>query len=568
MARQSKGKGPKGFTSFAMHSTDSKSKNTFAKLAAERSSHAAFSMESTQPDQLDPETAAKRILRQALDSPTVAGLAAPTVDQVESEFKSLGVTTVPLTGTNVVKFRQYVKDVPVYGSLVSVELGDRNETISLNSNLATPDIKASTAKVAPQEILKTVAERAGLGRSMPSSRPILNYYLDAKGKWHLAYIVENVRIQKRSKTGDRGPKGSAGLATLVYDYVVDAISGRVIAELPRTPSVSAAAARAIAAALEKAFDELGQQREFGVEVAGSQKRMRDSSLNIETYDFNFGDPELQSARLPGAIFAPPWKPAAVSAHVNAAIVATFLRQVLKRNNIDDQGGRIVSTVNCVVRRDSPGEKVWLNAFWDGSQMVYGQAKFSGTLRSLASALDVVAHELFHGVTGATARLEYRNETGALNESYSDIFGIIVSNLAEPDMDKWNWLIGDGISSGLSALRDFQNPTKFGQPKHMAQFVRTTKDEGGVHTNSGIHNYAAHKIMIAKDPGGSYLFNPTDLAAMFYVGLTQQLSRQSTFSDSRRAVLLATRSLFRNLPQAELERRVAAVEKGFSAAGIR
>ena len=89
---------------------------------------------------------------------------------------------------------------------------------------------------------------------------------------------------------------------------------------------------------------------------------------------------------------------------------------------------------------------------------------------------------------------------------------------------------------------------------------------GVHINSGIHNYAAYKIMTTKGPQGP-LFKPAELAAMFYVALTQILSRLSTFANSRSAVISATRSLFRNLPQAQLDARVAAVEKGFRAAGI-
>ena len=91
--------------------------------------------------------------------------------------------------------------------------------------------------------------------------------------------------------------------------------------------------------------------------------------------------------------------------------------MLKRNNIDNMGGRVVSTVNCVVKafEKPPGSDVWRNAFWDGAQMLYGQELVDGNLRSLASSLSVVAHELFHGVTGATARLIYLGETGALNE---------------------------------------------------------------------------------------------------------------------------------------------------------
>jgi len=186
-------------------------------------------------------------------------------------------------------------------------------------------------------------------------------------------------------------------------------------------------------------------------------------------------------------------------------------------------------------------------------------------------LDVVAHELFHGVTGHTARLDYQGETGALNESYSDIFGTIISNRTKPSIAKWDWLIGDGISSARKALRDMQDPTRFGQPKQMKKFKRfplkRESDEGGVHINSGIHNFAAFRVMSATRRG-VFVFKPTELAAMFYVALTQQLSRQSTFADSRRGVVLATRSLFRELPQKQIDARVAAVEAGFEAAGIK
>ena len=89
----------------------------------------------------------------------------------------------------------------------------------------------------------------------------------------------------------------------------------------------------------------------------------------------------------------------------------------------------------------------------------------------------------------------------------------------------------------------------------------------MHFNSGIHNFAAFKVMTANDRG-AFIFKPDELAAMFYVALTQQLSRQSTFADSRRGVVLATRSLFRRLPQKQIDIRVAAVEAGFEAAGIK
>jgi Zn-dependent metalloprotease len=524
-----------GFKSLAMHVTETKGRDTFAALRAERP--VSFSLTASQPENLDPESAAKRILEHALASEAMPSLVAPKVDGTESSFKSLGVETVPLTGTSIVKFRQQVRDIPVYGSLISVELGDNNEVVSLNSNLAKPDVASYVAKISPQDALKRVASEAGYGRELPQVTPSLNLYCDAKGKWHLAYIVENVRSRKSDKATKAAPKYET---PLVYDYVVDALTGALVAELPRTPTM----------AEETGVDELGNTKTFGVDVNGNKKLLRDPTLNIETYDFEFRDPEVLGSSLPGTLVAHPFSSAAVSAHANATAVATFLRDVLKRNNIDNKGGRMISTVNCVVKRfENPsGSKIWLNAFWDGNQMVYGQAPLKGELKSLSSSLTVVAHELFHGVTGTTSRLVYQSETGALNESYSDIFGI-----------------------GIEALRDMRDPTRFNQPKVMKNYRvlpnTPNGDNGGVHTNSGIHNFAAFNVMTAKN-GDEFMFKPAELAAMYYVALTQQLSRQSTFADSRRGVVLVTRSLFRTLPQDQIDARVAAVEAGFDTAGIK
>jgi Zn-dependent metalloprotease len=262
----------------------------------------------------------------------------------------------------------------------------------------------------------------------------------------------------------------------------------------------------------------------------------------------------------------------VSAHANASVVARYLREVLKRNAIDNKGGRIVSFINCVVEGDAERGKKWENAVWDGRRMLYGQTRDrKGKLRSFASNLDVVAHEFFHGVSGATARLEYEGETGALNESYSDIFGILISNWERRGKRaEWDWNLGENLLKNCKAQRNFRDPELCQQPKRYSDYRRTFTehhDKGGVHTNSGIHNYAAYTVMTAVDRDGDYLFEPRDLAAMFYVALSQHLSRQATFSDSRRAVVLAARSYFRHLPAKYLNQRVAAVEAGFAAAGI-
>jgi Zn-dependent metalloprotease len=540
----------RGFQVLAMHVTEKRGRRAFEALRADRPASNTFALADSLPKNLDPESAAKRILAHAFASRAMPSLTAPKVEDEESGFRSLGVETVPLTGTKVVKFRQQIRGIPVFASLVSVELDDDNELVSLNSSLARPDLPSYVARISPLDALKRIAVRAGYGRKLPDGVPVLNLFLDHSGNWRLAYIVEDVRSR---------PKGKAKhQIALVFDYVIDALNGKLVAELPRTPAVRHGTA--------SARNELGRMQTFNIEIKDGKRVMRDAVLNIETHDFAYRDPV--DGKLPGHLAASPWSPAAVSAHTHAAVVATFLRKVLKRNNIDNMGGCVVSTVNCVVRQfeEPPGSDVWRNAFWDGAQMLYGQELVDGQLRSLASALSVVAHELFHGVTGATARMIYVGETGALNESYSDIFGTLIANGARPDIAKWDWEIGCGV-----AIRNMRDPTLHRQPKLMKDFINvplTPKDDlGAVHFNSGIHNYAAFNVMSAND-GRKFIFRPHELAAMFYIALTQQLSRQSTFADSRRGVVLATRSLFRRLPEKQIERRVEAVEAGFDAAGIR
>ncbi len=232
---------------------------------------------------------------------------------------------------------------------------------------------------------------------------------------------------------------------------------------------------------------------------------------MHTFDFGFGNVDALVSKLPGQYVGnppEPWDSAAISAHANTADVLKFFSTVLHRNGVDNLGGPVRSTINCVEEDDT---QEWDNATWYRKQMMYGQSKVNGKLRSWALAKDIVGHELTHGITDYTARIEYLGESGALNESYSDIFGVIVANIGEPDVKKWNWLIGEGVMEGEKALRDMRRPEKFEQPSHMNDYRKLPKtaagDWGGVHINSGIHNKAAYNLLTAKDTKGKYLLKP-------------------------------------------------------------
>jgi len=182
----------------------------------------------------------------------------------------------------------------------------------------------------------------------------------------------------------------------------------------------------------------------------------------------------------------------------------FYDKVLQRNSIDDQGMPLKATVHF--------DKDYDNAFWNGEQMVFGDG--DGTLfNRFTISLDVIGHELTHGVTDATAKLIYQGQSGALNESISDVFGCMIKQYSlHQTSDKADWLIGAGLlAKGVhgKALRSMKNPGtayddpqlgKDPQPATMSKYVTTQSDNGGVHINSGIPNRAFY--LVASALGGN------------------------------------------------------------------
>ncbi len=514
---------------------------------------------------LDAENVARRYINTALASSEVPDFTVTEVNGQPSEFKSLGVENIHFTETQTVKFRQYYRKIPVYGSLITVELEKDNELVSINSALGDPVNVDPLASVSPSQALQVVCEAASYGKQYLDAIPQLNYYYNAeKHRWQLVYIVENI-LRKGEKTNSLvGPS-----VPEVVDYVIDAHSGELIAELPRTQTVDVPFT-------ETATDGLGESRQISglKNQQSSLKRLRDRVNKVHTQDFTFQDISANNALFPGKdVENPPspWDVNAISAHANAEAVAQFIKNVLMRDSLDNRGSIIISSINCIDSFDSDAAnpREWQNAAWlpDRKQMVYGQRLVGGKLVSYAVALDVVAHELIHGLTDSTARLVYQYESGAMNESYSDIFGIIVSNFNNSNINNWNWQMGEELSNSGIPLRDLSNPRRRGQPDHMRDYFRTEirDDNGGVHTNSGIHNKAAFNILTAKNSSGTNLFDAVTVARLFYLALTQDLSRTSGFSDSRRGVLRWAGSLFRNDPNRTAKQQ--AIAKAFSDVGI-
>jgi Zn-dependent metalloprotease/subtilisin family serine protease len=221
-----------------------------------------------------------------------------------------------------------------------------------------------------------------------------------------------------------------------------------------------------------------------------------------------------------------------NAHDFARAVYDYYWNTHSRNSYDDLGAIIRSTAHY-------GQN-YQNAFWNGVQMVYGDG---------FPVKDVVAHELTHAITERTANLEYRWQSGALNESFSDIFGAMV--------DRDDWLMGEDLPpqalGGRDAVRDLADPARLGQPAHTNDWVSTCSDNEGVHTNSGIFNKAFYNIATAIGKDAAEL--------IFYRALVVYLQPSSSFEDARASALQAAEDLFGPGPETD------AVEAGFNAVGL-
>jgi len=252
-------------------------------------------------------------------------------------------------------------------------------------------------------------------------------------------------------------------------------------------------------------------------------------------------------RLPGKRVRGEGDPRSKDIHVNEAYdfsgtTYDFFKQVFDRNSVDGKGMRLDSSVHYSVDYD--------NAFWNGAQMVYGDG--DGVIfQRFTKSLEVIGHELTHGVTQFEAALEYHDQPGALNESFSDVFGALTKQWKlKQTADKADWLIGAGLlAKGVNgvAIRSMKAPGtayddprlgKDPQPAHMKNYFKGSADNGGVHINSGIPNHAFY--LVATALGG----NAWDRAGkIWYDTLTNMIGPNTTFKQAANATVRSAGNRF-------------------------
>ncbi len=281
-----------------------------------------------------------------------------------------------------------------------------------------------------------------------------------------------------------------------------------------------------------------------IDQNGSTYRLRESQrgLGVETYNmmntstYSTTDFTNTSTSWTNTGF----DQAATDAHWGAEKTYDYYFSQHNRNSINNNGFKLLSYVHYQTN--------YTNAFWDGQRMTYGDG--NGGSFKIFTGLDVCGHEITHGLTSNTGNLNYSNESGALNESFSDIFGNSIENYARPT--NWSWKIGEDITNGGAGLRSMSNPNSFGDPDTYGgtNYYTGTADNGGVHTNSGVSNYWFY-LLTTGGSGTNDLSNAysvtglgiTNAAKIAFRALTVYFTPSTNFAGARNLTIQAARDLF-------------------------
>jgi bacillolysin/neutral peptidase B len=236
---------------------------------------------------------------------------------------------------------------------------------------------------------------------------------------------------------------------------------------------------------------------------------------------------------------------------NARIVADFFQ-----TNLPSESLRYISHINVAYYFDHM-EQDWLRvkAFWSGSNgwAVFGRIDESN-LGSYASSLTAIAHEFGHMLNEQRVNLTYKDQSGALDESYADIFAILVANREQPNdcnrEEEWNWNIGEGFGyehNSNSALRSLKGTMRDSDGDYYPQTMSDYKPYKTVHFNSCIHSRAVYELLIFPDHDHNYLFDVDSVVTLLYESL-RKLKPQATFLDSCNAMDFYVMTQFESNPE--------------------
>ncbi len=496
----------------------------------------------------------------------ISSLQIEGIEAAENEFVVSKVQTDE-QGNKHIRMEQRWNNVPVYGSEVIAHTKNGAFHMLNGRYVPSPKIAASVPTISADQAIELVKNNIGtdkvktdwsaqdltiIGASTPFQTDLVIY--PSNGTYHYTWhIIAHPNLMVRKV------------------YFIDARTGAILNQYDQTCRLLSHVAEHMHGTEAGAHtcthdqttvedlegpvtgtgtDLLGVNRSFGAWQDGSSVYMIDASQpmfntssqmpqnpigTIITLDAKNTSPavsssfDYQDVKSNSTSFN---NPTAVSAHWNSIKSYQYYKNKFNRNSIDDNSGNIVSFINVSEDNGTSME----NAFWNGAYMWYGNG--GSTFKKLARGLDVGGHEMTHGVVEKTANLEYQGESGALNESFADVFGAMI--------DLGDWQIGEDVmqANTHTCLRDLSNPNNgvssnspFWQPAHMNEKYTGSQDNGGVHINSGIVNKAFYLFATASGVG-------TDKAEqVYYKALRDNLVKSSKFVDCRLAIIQAATDLY-------------------------
>lgn len=443
------------------------------------------------------------------------------------------------------RLNQMYQGVPVFGGQVIRQLAGRS-LISVSGGVYDGINVSTTAALTADE----AADRARLaaGADANVSKPsVLGVRPRADGSYVLVY-----RLEVRSDFDIR-----------VYDINADtgAIESDVSRILEQAPTIG------------RGTGVLGDTKKVSASTAalGSRAIDRLRPAVIVTTDFRGSQTRLTTFFNTGLVFdsdiptssGDVWTDGAVvDSHVYAGWTYDYYFKRFGRRSLDDHNLPIVTIVHPLARADAaqytPTTRGTFinNAAYIGDGFIFLGDGDGRTFDYLAGGLDVVGHELSHGVTDYSSQLEYQDESGALNEAFSDIMGTSVEFFYQPigtGPQRADWLVGEDVTRVFPGyIRSLNNPAAVGDPDHysLRRDIGTTIDNGGVHTNCTI---ATHAFYLAVAGGtnrvsgvrvtGVGIENRERIEQIFYRGFVFHLAPTATFSAARVATLQAAAELY-------------------------
>lgn len=439
------------------------------------------------------------------------------------EFDAMRATdhTRDHIGMAHIKYQQFHRGIEVEGATYTVHVRDR-EIVSLSGNYHLVDISAVTSideATAFQVALDHVGATEYMWEHEETDAPTgkLVFVSSEFGGASLAYKFDVYAHEPFSR-----------------DFVfVDAKYGKVLKTEDRIHDVDSAASG------DSLYN--GHVHFTAENTTDDDHRLRQTGDGVETYNLNNGTNYGAATDFESSsnLFDDADHGTGVQTHFGTEATLQYFQTEHGRDSYDDNGAVLRSYVSFSTN--------YVNAFWDGTRMTYGDG--NGSSFSPLVSLDVVGHEITHGVTQHSSNLIYQNESGALNESFSDIFGEAVEFFASGTND---WKIGADFTSSGEGFRNMANPNQFNDPDtYLGDFWYTgTGDNGGVHINSGVMNKWFY-LMTQGEAGTNDNGDAYDIAGLgiekaaeiAYRNNNIYLTRFSEYADAREGSVQAAVDLY-------------------------